>query len=85
MKNKPNKITDVCDLSAEAQRTVFNGHIHETLKQVEGYVAAHETTQPVDVRSDRHEHSVLQPTPRRGHACFRCPCRLGSCRSFCCG
>ena len=84
MKDKPNKITDVCDLSAEAERTVFDGHIQETLKQVEGNVTAHETARPAGAQSDRHEYSVLQHTLRHGHACFRCPRRLGSCRSVCC-
>lgn len=85
MKNEPDKITDVCDLPAEAERTAFDGHIHEALKQVEGNVAAHETARLADVRFARREGSELQPAPRLGHACFRCPLRLDSCRSFCCG
>src|ERR1700733_12865878 len=85
MKNNPNKITDLCDLSAEAERTVFDGHIRQTLKHAEGNVTAHETARPADAQSDRHEYSVLQHTPRHGHACFRCSHRLGSCRSFCRG
>jgi hypothetical protein len=85
MKNKPNKITDVCDLPAEAERTVFDGHIHETLKQVEGNVAAQEIARPADARFARREDSGLQPASRLGHACFRCPHRLDSCRSVCCG
>jgi hypothetical protein len=85
MKNEPNKITDVCDLSAEAERMVFDGHIRQTLKQLEGNVTAHQTAQPADVRSDHREYSVLQQIPRHGHTCFRCPHRFGSCRFFCCG
>ena len=85
MKNKPNKITDIFDLLAEAKRTVSDGHIHETLKQVEGNVAAHEIVRPADARFARREDSGLQPAPRLGQACFRCPQRLGSCRSVCCG
>src|SRR5882757_8578561 len=64
MKNEPNKITDVCDLLAEAERTVFDDHIHQMLKEVEGNAAAHETARPADARSDRHEHSVLQHISR---------------------
>jgi hypothetical protein len=84
MKNKPNKITDVCDLSAEAERTVFNGHIHQTLKPVEGNVTAHETARPADAQFARLEYSVVQPAPSQREACFRCPHRLGH-DSFCCG
>jgi hypothetical protein len=85
MKNKPDKITGICDLSAEVERAVLDGHIHEALKQVEGNVTAHETARLADIRFARREDSELQPAPRLGHACFRCPHRLGSCRSVCCG
>jgi hypothetical protein len=80
MKNNPNQAADVPDLSAEAERAVFDSHIHQTLEHIEGNVAAHES-----VRSDRHEYSALQDPPRHGHACFRCPRCLGSCRSLCRG
>jgi len=84
MKNKPGKVTDVRHLSVETEHTVFDDYIRQTLKQVEGNVTAHEVARPADVRSDRHEYSVLQPAPRQRQACFRCPYRLGH-GSFCCG
>jgi hypothetical protein len=84
MKNEPDKITDVRHLSVETERTVFDGYICQTLKQVGGNVTAHETGRSADARFARREDSGLQPAPRHGHACFRCPHRSGSCGSVCC-
>jgi len=84
MKTKPNRITDVRHLSVDTEHIVFDDYIRQTLKQVEGNVAAHETARPVDTRIARCEYSVLQPAPRQGQACSRCPYRLGH-GSFCCG
>lgn len=84
MKNKPNKTTDVRDLSAEAEHTVLDGHVRQRLKQVEGNVAAHETARPAEVRFARRDCSVLQPATCQRRVCSRCPRRLDSCRSFCC-
>ncbi|HXI71599.1 MAG TPA: hypothetical protein VNN22_14685 [Verrucomicrobiae bacterium] len=84
MKNKPNRITDVRHLSVDTERTVFNGHIHQTLKSVEGNVTAHETARPADARFARREYSVVQPATGQREACFRCPHRLSHGR-FCGG
>ena len=85
MKNQPSKVTDVRHLSVETERTVFDDYIRQTLKQVEGKAVAHDTSRLEEVRFARREGSELQPAPCLGHACFRCPRRLDSCRSFGCG
>ena len=77
MKNKPNKVTDVSRLPAKNECTMLNGHIQETLNQIEGNAAAHDACQCPGARSDYREHSMLQCVPLRGQACFRCLCLLG--------
>jgi hypothetical protein len=77
MKNKPTNIKDVCDLSAKAERSVFDGNIRLTLKNVESNVVAPEAGRPADARCARCDFSVLQREPRQKQACFRCPYRLG--------
>jgi hypothetical protein len=77
MKNKLNKVTDVSRLPAKNECTMLNGHIQETLNQIEGNVAAHDACQCPDARSNYREHSMLQCVPLQGQACFRCLCLLG--------
>jgi hypothetical protein len=83
VKIKPNEITGVGHLSAEAENTVLSGRIYQTLKAVEGNVAGHEAARPADVRFDRHEYSRLQTASRHGHGCLRCPLRLGRGSCYC--
>jgi hypothetical protein len=77
MKNKPDNLKDICDLSAKAERAVFDGTIRQTLKKVESNVVAPEAGRPADARCARCDFSVRQHEPRQKRACFRCPYRLG--------
>ena len=77
MKNKSNKVSDVCHLSAKAEHPALKGHIQEKLNKVEGNLIARDTMRCVDARSDLREHSVFQCNPLQGQACFRCLCLLG--------
>jgi hypothetical protein len=83
MKNKLDKVTDVPVLSAKAELIVLNSHIHQTSKKAEGD-GAEEIAAASEVPSKCHEHSVIRHICRQRQACFRCPCRLGLSRSFCC-
>jgi hypothetical protein len=84
MKTKPHKVTVFRHLSAIAEHTVLDRHIHQTLKNIEVNLTAHVTARPADARCDPREHSLLQHIPFLRQACCGCPCRLGSSNSFCC-
>ena len=83
MKSKLDKVTDVPVLSAKAEPIGLNSHIHQTPKKAEGD-GAKEIAAASEVPGKCHEHSVIRQICRPRQECFRCPCRLGLSRSFCC-